>query len=94
MAFLQPQVVVRGVRAGSSLLLHAPPRDLSHRMRASSVSDTATSSRLKILSYNTHLLQENMPFEKNELLRYIHNSEADVVCLQEYAVYKDAQYPT
>ena len=59
----------------------------SHRMRASSVSDTATSSRLKILSYNTHLLQENMPFEKNELLRYIHNSEADVVCLQEYAVY-------
>lgn len=66
----------------------------SHRMRASSVSDTATSSRLKILSYNTHLLQENTPFEKNELLRYIHNSDADVVCLQEYAVYKDAQYPT
>ncbi|MBO7546489.1 MAG: endonuclease/exonuclease/phosphatase family protein [Paludibacteraceae bacterium] len=66
----------------------------SHRMRASSVSETAASSRLKILSYNTHLLQENTPFEKNELLRYIHNSDADVVCLQEYAVYKDAQYPT
>ena len=78
----------------------------SHRMRASSVSDTATSSRLKILSYNTHLLQNNTPVDQNELLRYIHDSGADIVCIyihdsgadivcmQEYAVYKDAHYPT
>ena len=65
----------------------------SHKFHSSSHAES-TSSRLKILSYNTHLLQENTPLEKNELLRYIHNSGADVVCMQEYAVYKDAQYPT
>lgn len=49
---------------------------------------------LKVLSYNTHLLQNNTPVEQNDLLRYIRESGADVVCMQEYAVYKDKHYPT
>lgn len=49
---------------------------------------------LTILTYNTHLLQNNTPVDQNELLRYIHDSGADIVCMQEYAVYKDAHYPT
>ena len=49
---------------------------------------------LSVLTYNTHLLQNNTPVEQNELLRYIHTSGADIVCMQEYAVYKDAHYPT
>lgn len=50
--------------------------------------------RLKVLTYNTHLLQNSTPVERNELLRYVKNSGADVVCMQEYAVYKDRHYPT
>lgn len=49
---------------------------------------------LSILSYNTRLLQLNTPIERNELLKYVKNSGADVVCMQEYAVYKDSRYPT
>lgn len=49
---------------------------------------------LTILTYNTHLLQNNTPVDQNELLRYIHDSGADIVLMQEYAVYKDAHYPT
>lgn len=76
------------------LLSFTPLRaTFSHRIQSSSPCDSA-SSRLTVLSYNTHLLQSNTPFEKNDLLRYIHDSGADVVCMQEYAVYKDAQYPT
>jgi len=49
---------------------------------------------LRILTYNTHLLQNNTPIEHNDLLRYVRNSGADIVCMQEYAVYKDKRYPT
>ena len=50
--------------------------------------------QLKVLTYNTHLLQNSTPVDRNELLRYVKNSGADVVCMQEYAVYKDRHYPT
>jgi len=50
--------------------------------------------QLRILSYNTMSLQNATPIEKNDVLRYIRESRADIVCLQEYAVYKDSRYPT
>lgn len=77
-----------------ALLISFSPLRATFSHQMSSLPEDATPSRLKILSYNTHLLQNNTPFEKNELLRYIRNSGADVVCMQEYAVYKNAQYPT
>ena len=54
----------------------------------------AGTNELRLLTYNTHLLQNNTPVDRNELLRYIHDSGADIVLMQEYAVYKDAHYPT
>ena len=68
-----------GLRATFSTTLHPAP---------------AGERSLTVLTYNTHLLQNNTPVGDNELLRYVLESGADIVCMQEYAVYKDAQYPT
>lgn len=53
-----------------------------------------STATLRILSYNTQLLQRNTPIEQNGLLAYVKSSGADLVCMQEYAVYKDHRYPT
>ena len=58
------------------------------------VDNPAGGSSLTLLTYNTHLLQNSTPIEQNELLRYVKGSGADIVCMQEYAVYKDRRYPS
>ena len=58
------------------------------------VDNPAGGSSLTLLTYNTHLLQNSTPIEQNELLRYVKSSGADIVCMQEYAVYKDRRYPS
>jgi endonuclease/exonuclease/phosphatase family metal-dependent hydrolase len=39
---------------------------------------------IKVLSYNVHLFGFYTPLSKNEIIDYIVNSEADIVCLQEF----------
>lgn len=49
---------------------------------------------LTILTYNTQMMQGVRKSAKNEVLRYVKESGADVVCLQEYEVRKNASYLT
>lgn len=49
---------------------------------------------LTILTYNTHQCSQLQKAEKNEVLRYILESGADIVCLQEYEVRRDPYYLT
>ena len=65
-----------------------------HKDNSAFHSSIETLNSLKVLSYNTHLLQNNTPVEQNDLITYIRESGADIVCMQEYAVYKDKHYPT
>ena len=68
----------------------------SHMLGKGETAESLLEARhsLRVLTYNTHLLQNNTPVEQNDLLRYIRESGVDVVCMQEYAVYKDKHYPT
>ena len=52
---------------------------------------------LKILSYNTMLtgiLQKHTNEHPNEIVQYILNSDADIVCLQEFAISPKKEYLT
>lgn len=48
--------------------------------------------RIKVMTYNTHGMMLNHPIaDKKEMLRYINEQDADIVCLQEVLVYKNAK---
>lgn len=49
---------------------------------------------ITLLTWNTHQMGQYQKPEKNEVLQYLLQQDADVVCLQEVDVYKDAQYLT
>ncbi len=49
---------------------------------------------LDILSYNTRRLDMFAKPSENRILQYIKESNADIVCLQEFETYKNAQYLT
>lgn len=51
-------------------------------------------NRIRVLSYNSMGLQGSTPIKKNDVLRYVKESGADLVFLQEYCVRKDRYYPT
>ena len=76
-----------------ALLLSVPAMKVTFSTGKQDIRPEHTHS-LAVLSYNTHLLQNNTPVEQNDLLRYIKNSGAQVALLQEYAVYKNTKYPT
>ena len=49
---------------------------------------------ITILTWNTGRMGEFKKPEKNEVLQYLLSQDADVICLQEVDVYKDAKYLT
>jgi len=49
---------------------------------------------LTVLSYNCHQCSQLKKAGKNEVLKYVKESGADVVCLQEYEVRRDPYYLT
>lgn len=49
---------------------------------------------ISVLTYNTHQCSELKKAGKNEVLNYILESGADIVCMQEYEVRKDPYYLT
>lgn len=49
---------------------------------------------ITVLSWNTARMGKFEKPEKNEVLRYLMKQDADVICLQEVDVYKDARYLT
>lgn len=57
-------------------------------------SPQAEGRELTVLTYNTHMCQLLRKAPKNDVLRYIRESDADVVCLQEYEVRRDSYYLT
>lgn len=61
---------------------------VSHRVRKSKESFNHT---LKVMTYNTHgmMIGEKLA-DKKEMLRYINEQGADIVCLQEVLVYKNS----
>ena len=50
--------------------------------------------RLSVLTWNTGRMGGFVKPEKNEVLQYLLRQDADVICLQEVDVYKDAKYLT
>lgn len=51
-------------------------------------------NRLTVLTWNTNRMGGYVKPEKNEVLQYLLEQDADVICLQEVDVYKDAQFLT
>ena len=49
---------------------------------------------ITLLTWNTHRMGQFEKPERNEVIRYLLEQDADVVCLQEVDVYKDAQFLT
>lgn len=50
--------------------------------------------RLTVLTWNTNSMSRFQKPEKNEVLRYLMQQDADIVCLQEVTVYKSNAYLT
>lgn len=53
-----------------------------------------TTKQLKVLTWNTYRLGNYAKPAKNEVLRYLMEQDADVICLQEVDVYKNAEFLT
>lgn len=51
-------------------------------------------NRLSVITYNTHRMGMFRKPRENEVIRYLLQQDADLVCLQEVEVYKDKQYLT
>ena len=49
---------------------------------------------ISVLTWNTHQMGQFQKPDRNEVLQYLLEQDADVVCLQEVDVYKDAKYLT
>ena len=49
---------------------------------------------ITVLTWNTGRMGEFKKPEKNEVLKYLMSQDADIICLQEVDVYKDAKYLT
>jgi len=49
---------------------------------------------ITVLTWNTGRMGEFKKPEKNEVIQYLMSQDADVICLQEVDVYKDAQFLT
>ena len=49
---------------------------------------------LTLLTYNTHRMGMFCKADRNEVIRYLRQSDADILCLQEVEVYKDSRYLT
>lgn len=61
----------------------------SHRVRESKKDYEQT---IKVMTYNTHGMMLNHRIaDKKAMLRYINDQDADIVCLQEVLVYKNAE---
>ena len=52
------------------------------------------SHTLKVLTYNTHALCMGNKQQAKQMLAYLNEQDADIICLQEVRVYKDAQRMT
>ena len=52
------------------------------------------SHTLKVLTYNTHALCMGNKQQARQMLAYLNKQDADIICLQEVRVYKDAQRMT
>ena len=52
------------------------------------------SHTLKVLTYNTHALCMGDKQQAKQMLAYLNEQDADIICLQEVRVYKDAQRMT
>lgn len=59
-----------------------------------SVKGMAVDRSVTVLTWNTHRMGEFRKPTNNEVLQYLTQQDADVVCLQEVDVYKDACYLT
>ena len=67
---------------------------LSHGSRPSDSQLEAMPDRLTVLTWNTHQMGQFHKPDKNEVLRYLSQQDADIICLQEVDVYKRDEFLT
>lgn len=67
---------------------------LSHGVAPSEEELESRPHRLRILTWNTERMGHNQKPAKNEVLRFLMNQDADIICLQEVDVYKSDQFLT
>jgi len=67
---------------------------LSHNPRAARRAKQDWPHRLTVLTYNTHRMGMFRKPAENEVLQYLRQTDADIICLQEVEVYKDNRYLT
>ena len=67
---------------------------VSHGSKPSREFFDAHPHRLTLLTWNTHQMGQFQKPEKNEVLRYLTQQDADIICLQEVDVYKTDEFLT
>lgn len=67
---------------------------VSHRSAPGEKQLAKMSHRLKVLTWNTMRMGGFAKPDKNLVLRYLSEQDADIICLQEVDVYKDPKYLT
>ena len=67
---------------------------LSHHSPPSAAAQARMPHRLTVMTWNTGRMGGFVKPDKNEVLQYLLKQDADIVCLQEVDVYKDAKYLT
>ncbi len=67
---------------------------LSHGSKPTEDELKAHPHRLSVLTWNTNRLSQFRKPEKNEVLQYLIQQDADVICLQEVDVYKSKEFLT
>lgn len=66
----------------------------SHSPRAGRRAALSFPHRLTVMTYNTHRMGMFRKPADNEVLQFLRQADADVICLQEVEVYKDKRYLT
>ena len=80
-----------------ALLISSPAIIKSYPIFKGNVEKTGNETELKILSYNTMSsfeYKKHKPNSPNKGIQYILDSDADIVCLQEFGVNKNNEYLT
>lgn len=67
---------------------------ISHSPQAGKRARQSWRHRLTVMTFNTHRMGMFSKPDENEVLAFLRNADADIICLQEVEVYKENRYLT
>lgn len=79
---------------GLTMLVLSMPNILRNWSHGSGKAPADATRELRLMTYNTHCMQSSKRAAHNPIIKYIRESGADIVFLQEYEVRKNSNYLT